>query len=229
MKGKALREARKNLGLTQVEAAKRLGVSQAYFSLLENKKRKLTDRLARRAVRVLKLSPTALPLTADLTKVRPTKNELLVRELASLDYPGFSHVSRSRKYNPTTVLLRALSSDSLEARLVEALPWLLFRFSDLQWKELVNAAKVKDLQNRLGFLTSLARKLSEKAGDAEKTKEFERREKELKESRLMKEDTLCRQSMSSVEKHWLKQHRSSEAQHWNILSDLKLDHLSYAQ
>ena len=93
---------------------------------------------------------------------------------------------------------------------------------------MVDAAKLKDLQNRLGFLTVLARKLAEKSGDAEKAARFKRREEALERSRLVREDTLCHQNMTDAEKRWLRQNRSEAAAHWNILSDLSAEHLNYA-
>lgn len=229
MNGKALQTARKKLGLTQVEAAKKLGVSQAYFSLFEKGKRPLNKKIAKKAVRLFKMPPTALPLEKELENVRPATNEMFVKQLAAYKYPGYTHVKASKLKNPVEVLISALSTDNLEARLVEALPWLLLRFPDLEWNNLVDAAKLKDLQNRLGFLTSLACKLAEKSGDTEKASEFKRRLNNLEKSRLVKEDTLCRQNMTEAEKRWILQNRSAEAQHWNIISDLSAEHLRYVK
>ena len=229
MNGKALQTARKKLGLTQVEAARELGVSQAYFSLFEKGKRPLTKKIARKAVQVFEMPPTALPLGEELGKVRPATNEKLVKELAAYEYPGYTHVEASELKNPVEVLVSALGADNLEARLVEALPWLLLRFPDLEWKNLVDAAKLKDLQNRLGFLTSIACKLAEKSGDTEKAAEFKRRLNNLEKSRLVKEDTLCRQNMTEAEKSWILQNRSAEAEHWNIISDMSAERLRYVK
>src|ERR1700675_1132159 len=62
--------------------------------------------------------------------------------------------------NPAEVLLGALAQDDLEPRLVEALPWLVLRYSTLDWSWVVREAKVRDLQNRLGFVVGLARQLA---------------------------------------------------------------------
>jgi transcriptional regulator with XRE-family HTH domain len=229
MNGKALETARKKLGLTQVEAAKRLGVSQAYFSLFEKGKRPLTKKIARKAVHLFEMPPTDLPIEKELENVRPATNEKFVGQLAAYKYPGYSHVKASGLKNPVEVLISALSTDNLEARLVEALPWLLLRFPEIKWNNLVDAAKLRDLQNRLGFLTSIALKLAEKSGDTEKAAEFKRRLNELEKSRLVKEDTLCCQNMTKAEKRWILQNRSAEAEHWNIISDLLAEHLSYVK
>lgn len=227
MTGQQLRKARRTLALTQAEAAKRLGVSQSYLSLFEKDKRPLTDELAEKAAHLFNLSPTTLPLETKLDNLRPATNENFVKELAALDYPGYSHVKSARPKNPVQVLLTALSADNLEGRLVEALPWLLLKFSDMEWKTLVDAAKLRDLQNRLGFLTAVARKLAEKSGDSEKAAEFKCRENALERSRLVREDTLCNSRMTDAEKRWLLQNRTEEAAHWNILSNLSAEHLNY--
>jgi transcriptional regulator with XRE-family HTH domain len=229
MTGEQLQKARRNFGLTQVEAAKKLGVSQSYLSLLEEGKRNLTPRLAKKAVKLFNLPPTSLPLETELKHLRPVSNQNLVKELAALNYPGYTHVRPSRLKNPTQVLLAALSSENLEARLVEALPWLLLNFSDMEWQDLIDAAKVKDLQNRLGFLTCLARKLAEKLRDTKKVAIFKCREKALAGSRLLKEDTFCRRNLTNAEKRWLLQNRTPEAEYWNVLSDLSVEHLNYVK
>lgn len=229
MTGKQLSGARKKLGFTQVEAARILGISQAYLSLLEKGKRKVSPKLAKKAVKKFNLSPSSLPLETDLNKLHPAKNNELVRALAALNYSGYSHVKPSRLKNPVQVLFEALSSNNLEARLVEALPWVLFNFSDMQWEKLVEAVKVKDLQNRLGFLTTLARKVAEKSGNSEKYKLLKKREEELEKSRLVKQDLLCRENMTESEKRWLMANRPPEAEHWNILTNLSVEHLSYVK
>lgn len=229
MTGLQLKKARKKLRLTQDEAARKLGVSQSYFSLLEKGKRPLGDTLTKKAVNLFHLSPTALPIKAGLKSLRPATNEKLVKELAAFDYLGYSHVKASAPRNPVDVLAAVLCADNLEGRLVEALPWVLLKFSDMQWSKLVDVAKLKDRQNRLGFLTSLARKLAEKSGDEKKATQFKRREQSLEQSRLAKSDTLCREKMTESEKAWIMQTRSKEAAHWNILSNLSVDYLSYGK
>jgi hypothetical protein len=90
--------------------------------------------------------------------VQPLDASTLANDLASLGYPGFAHIKSKRKKNPEEVLISAFSSDCLESRVAEALPWLLLRYSDLDWPTLINTANAKGLQNKLGFVTCLARK-----------------------------------------------------------------------
>lgn len=56
------RTARKQKGLTQRKAASYLGVSQAYLSMLESKRRPVPARQLSRVIEVYGLPPSALPL-----------------------------------------------------------------------------------------------------------------------------------------------------------------------
>src|SRR5439155_23501444 len=127
--------------------------------------------------------------------------------------------------NPSEVLLSALAHDDLEARLVEALPWLVLRYCPLDRTWLVRQAKLHDLQNRLGFAVTLARGLAERTGDRPKTVALRDLEIELDRSRLAREDTLGRASLSGAEQRWLRENRSGDARHWNVLTDWTADAL----
>ena len=158
-----LRTARQQKGWSQKETAARLGFSQPYLSMLEAGRRPLPSRLARQVVRVFNLPATALPLSRPEWRPMDTDPQLLVEQLAALEYPGFSYLrARRRRKNPGEVLLTALSQGDLEARLTEALPWLLLRYWNLDSDWLVSRAKPHDLQNRLGFVVSLARRVAER-------------------------------------------------------------------
>jgi len=51
----------------------------------------------------------------------------------------------------------ALSQPTLDARITEALPWLLREYAGkVNWTWLVRQAKLRNLQNRMGFVTQLA-------------------------------------------------------------------------
>jgi hypothetical protein len=155
--------------------------------------------------------------------------ESLARDLAGLGYPGFAYL-RPRKWkpkNPSDVLLAALAQDDLEARAVEALPWLVVKYWPLDRDWLVREAKLRDLQNRLGFVVSLARRLAERAGDRQKARALNELEADLERSRLAREDTLCNASMPEPERRWLAEHRPEEAKHWNVLTNWTGDALRY--
>ncbi len=222
-----LKTGRQGKGLTQLQAAARLGVSQSYLAMLENGSRRVTPKLARQAMRFYGLSPTVLPASA--TAPAYTSAQALANDLAALGYPGFAYL-RPRHWkpkNPAEVLLTALAQNDLEARLVEALPWLLLRYSTVDREWLVREAKLRDLQNRLGFVAGLARRLAERTGDKHKAQVLNELEKEVERSRLAREDTLCRASLPEAERRWLAQHRPPEAKHWNLLTDWTVDAVRY--
>jgi hypothetical protein len=156
------------------------------------------------------------------------RNDELAIDLAALGYPGFSYLKTSSRKAPAEVVLSALQVAHLEARLVEALPWVLLECGDLDWDWLVRGALLDDLQNKLGFLTNLARRLAERSGRAETARLLTDLEAVLEASRLPTEGTLCHDSITEVERRWLKSNRSKEAEHWGLLTDLVPEHLSYS-
>jgi transcriptional regulator with XRE-family HTH domain len=225
MNGAWLRDQRRRKGWTQAQTATRLGVSQTYLSLLENGRRPVSKRLARRLERKFAVPPTVLPVA---TKSGLDNAQSLVEGLAALGYPGFTHFNLGRAVNPAQLLFHALRMQELEARLGEALPWVAWRYSDLDWDWLVREARLHDLQNRLGFVVGIAREVAERKGQQASAEALAAVERRLEPSRLAREDTLCHESMTQAERRWLREHRSTQAQHWNLLTSLVPDHLSYA-
>lgn len=226
MSGPELKHARQTAGWTQQKTAARLGVTQAYLSMMEKGRRSVPPELAARAVSVLKASPTTLPLHEAQNASASSPD--FQTALGALGYPGFSYLRHSRKRNPAELLFLALSEPDLDSRVVEALPWLAFRFADLDWKWLVSHAKVHDRQNRLGFVVRLAREVAKQQSAAEPGSLLEAVESDLERSRLANEDTLCHDSMTEAERKWLRQRRPASAEHWNLLTDLTVDHLAWA-
>jgi transcriptional regulator with XRE-family HTH domain len=227
MTGQQLQEARKSKGWSQEQAALRLGVSQPYLSLLENGGRDLPEELVRKAMQVYKLSAAMLPLRLTMNAVPPANENALAAELASLGYSGLAYMKSRPRRNPAEVLLSALSVNDLDSRLVEALPWVLVKFPELNWRWLINAAKVNDLQNRLGFVTNVARRLAGILSEHDTAALLIQQESALERSRLMREDTLCHDSLTNAERLWLREHRSEEAKHWRLLTDLSPEHLTH--
>lgn len=179
-------------------------------------------------MKVYDLPPSVLPHT-ELKPPRQRVSETLANDLAALGYPGFAYL-RPRNWkpkNPSEVLLAALAQDDLEARVVEALPWLLLKYSAFDQKWLVKEAKLRDLQNRLGFVASLARRLAERAGDHDKTKALSELETVLERSLLAREESLCKATLPEPERRWLVDARSDEAKRWNLLTDWTADALRY--
>ena len=223
MHGHWLREAREGKGWTQKRAAARLGVSQTYLSLLENDRRAVSKRLAKKLQRDFVIPATALPVEST---PKATDAQALANALGALGYPGFTHFRRGRRVNPAQLLLAALRTPDLEPRLSEALPWVVWRYADLNWRWLVARVKLHDLQNRLGFVVALAREVAEQARDSATAATLAVVERQLEHSRLVREDTLCRDSMTQAERRWLRERRPAQAQHWNLLTSLVPEHLS---
>lgn len=185
-------------------------------------------KLARKAVRVLGLRPTALPVRENLpARVDPQK---LAQQLSALGYPGFAYLRAAKKRNPSEVLLTALAQDNLEPRLVEALPWLLLHYSDMNRAWLVEHARLQNLSNRLGFVVTLALGVATRMGETHSARyqALYGLEEQLRESRLAKEDTLCQASLSQREREWIKETRPEDAVYWNLLTDWRPEHLQYA-
>ena len=149
------KSGREKAGLTQVVAARSLNVSQPYLSQLETGLRVASAGLARKAAKLYELPPTALPLPEPLN-VRGVPPDELQRKLAFLGYPGFEHVRSKAVSNPAEVVLHAVVKPDLDTRLVEALPWVLSTYTDLNWEWLRDRAKLNNAQNRLGYLVHLA-------------------------------------------------------------------------
>lgn len=217
-----LRAHRKERGWTQTDLADRLGLSQGYVCLLERAQRPVPAALAHKVTRLLKLPATALPMGSTTTAL---PDDAATTALATLGYPGFTYRRPRQRLNPAEVLLRTLKSAELDARLVEALVWVAVKYADLDWDWVVRQAKVEDLQNRLGFLVTLARQLAEQKGDAESVAPLTRVEQALEHSRLQREDTFPA-SMTDAERRWLRQHRPPEAKRWNVLTNLTANELA---
>ena len=226
MRPEQLRLTRQKAGLTQQQAADRLGVSQAYIALLERGRRPVTAQLGSRIARLYGLGPTALPLEAG--GVDSWHSSSLAAALAGLGYPGFRQLRRVHRKNPAVVLIAAIAQSDVEVRVIEALPWLVAKHSDLDWEWLIREAKLRDVQNRLGFVVTLARQVAEKRGDGLAAGRLRDVEPILDRARLAREDTLCQASLSDAELRWLRQTRPAEALHWNLLTDLNADLLPYA-
>ena len=222
MSGAQVRAVRERLGLTQQQAARRWRLSQAYVSLVEHGNRPTPDRLARLLARSDPRAATGLPLKAAVTTA-----DDLTRRLGALGYPGFAYLADSRNVaNPAAVVLAALKTPVVPARVTEALPWLLVTFADLDWRWLMDQVKLANVQNRLGFLVGLARQLAAKRGEPAGALQLADVERQLEDARLAKEDTLGR-ALTEAERHHLREHRPPSAVHWNLLTSLRVEDLRH--
>ncbi len=219
---------RRERELTQVAAATSLKVSQPYLSQLETGLRTASAKLARKATRLYKLAPTALPLPEPFA-LQPGRPDELQKKLSSLGYPGFEHLRATQAHNPAEVVFSAVVNRDLDTRLVEALPWVLKTYTDLNWEWLRDRAKLQNAQNRLGYLVHLASETARalpQQGTAVEV--LSRWKNQLEEARLASEGTLCRDSMPEPERRWLREHRPAAAAHWSLLTSITADQLPYA-
>lgn len=227
MKAREFKSARLAKGWTQTQAATHMGMTQAYLNFLENGKRRLTPELVRRATSVYGLSPEVLPVADTFTPTK-TDDQRLTELLAGLGYPGFSYLrTRALKKHPFEVLLTALAQQSLDARVAEALPWVALKYAQPDsW--LVENARKFNLQNRLGFVVSLARRVAEMHSDGTRSRELNQLQNLLDDGRLAKEDAFYRPPRTETEREWLRKNRTEDAVHWNLLTDMRPEHLQYA-
>ena len=230
MDARQFRKARKQAGLSQQQAAAELGVSQSYLSMLERSQRPLSRELARKMVQFYKLSPATLPASQVSWQPKMADLDQVATDLAGLGYPGLAYLrTRRTRRNPSELLLSALAQNQLEARLFEALPWLVLKYWEMDPEWLVQQAKLHDLQNRLGFVVALARKAGRRSAlpDSRRDAALERLEARLRRSLLAREELLAGAQVSESERRWLKTHRSKEARDWNVLSNWRPEALRY--
>ena len=211
MTGYVLEEARKRRGVSQLEAAKLLGLSQPMLSHLETGRRNVNADVARKAVELFGADPIVLPLSV---KERHSEQELAT-ELAALGYPGFAHLDGLLR-NPAEVLFDALDRSDLDVRVTEGLPWLALHYANLHWTWLVKELKLRNRQNRLGFVVSLAERMAGSPGLQDALQRLKLVQHELEEARLANADTLCQGSLSVSRRKHLQSLRSRLAAHWNL-------------
>jgi len=226
MTGEDLKRAREQKGWTQEKAARRLGMSQEYLSMLERNLRSLPASRLQGILRTYRFSPLILPLQGQ-REWRRLDNQQIGSQLAGLGYPGFAHMQNRPVWNPQELLVAALTKSNLERRIVEALPWLVLTYNEMDWQWVMQECKVHDAQNRLGFVVTLARELAERKENPA-VDNLRTLEERLKNSLLARTGTLCNENMSAAEKKWLRKHSTREARQWNILSDLSPEHLTHA-
>jgi hypothetical protein len=189
---------------------------------MERDKRNVTSSLARRAVNWLHVTPEELPVGL---KTRHDDDQLAT-DLGTLGYPGYSY-RRGEFRNPAEVLLDALDRSDLDARLVEALPWLPLHYPEMNWDWLTSEAKLHNRQNRLGFVVSLSRKVAKQKAKHDVADQLTKVVQSLEDNRLAKTDTLCQESWPPSQRQFVHKNRSRLAAHWNL--DTRLTEQSFAQ
>ena len=211
MTGQALRQARSSLGLSQVEAAAQLGVSQPLLSLMEKGERNVTPALAKKAVARFGATAELLPVAAETRH----DDDHLAADFGAVGYPGYAYL-KGQPRNPAELLFDALDRRDLDARLVEALPWLPLQYPNMDWDWLTTQAKINNRQNRLGFVVALASKVARKNANRDVAERLSEVLKTLEEARLAKTDTLCQESWPPSQRKFAHQQRSALAAHWKL-------------
>jgi transcriptional regulator with XRE-family HTH domain len=208
--------------MTQVEAAARFGVSQTLLSLMEKGERSVTSAVAELAVKHLQATPAELPVSFETRH----SDDQLAAYLGALGYPGYGYL-QSQLRNPAEVLFDALDRPNLDARLVEALPWVPLRYPNVDWSRLTVEAKVRNRQNRLGFVVALAAKVAKKQGKHDVAKHLSKVVNALEEARLAKTDTLCQESWPPSQRKFAHNQRSALAAHWKLDTRLTEENLAH--
>src|SRR5262249_33555078 len=127
-------------------------------------------------------------------------------QLGALGHPGFSHLKGRAKASPEALLVCVLSEPDADSRVVEGLRWIVAKYADeMDFDWVVRQAKLRNLQNRLGFLLQLANTQTTTARAAVV---------ELEKARLFQEATLCWDSMPAATREWMLRNRTPLAQHW---------------
>jgi hypothetical protein len=130
----------------------------------------------------------------------PFRKRDFAAELGALGYPRLSYMKLEIGGKPAEVLLDAIDESDLDTRVAEGLPWLVMTYTDMDWDWLVQNAKLRDRQNRLGFAVSLAREPAEGKNDCSRVQQLGQSLVMLEGVRLAREDTLCHDSISQAEK-----------------------------
>lgn len=189
MNGEQILKERLSRNWEQFKTAARLKVSQPYLSLIEAGKRPVTESVARRAINLFNLPPTSLPLKNEIESANIKSEDYLAAQIANLGYGKFSHLKKKlKKINPAVILISALKTDDLESRIVESLPWLVYKFPKMDWSQVIKSAKISNAQNRLGYILSLAYKRAKNEPDKEKKILFKELLSDLEKSKLFCED-----------------------------------------
>lgn len=215
-----LRSYRNTRNLSQLDLAHALGVTQAYISQVEAGHRPISRRLAERLGALPDLPPAVLPpQLAELDG----QDANLAADLGALGYPPFAGGPPRRARNPAAVVLAIISPPQVAPNVMNAVPWVLLAFPGLDGAWLVDQARRRNLQNRLGFLTDLALELAREREGLDALRSLRA---DLEESRLANSGTLAR-VLAPAERQFFEAHRGAAARHWNLYTGLTVAQLPY--
>jgi hypothetical protein len=102
---------------------------------------------------------------------------------------------RTPTYTPARFLAHVLDLPKVEARVVDALPWLVYAFPLMEWDWLIREMMLRGRQNRLGFLVDLAIELAEALAETDRMRKLLPHRDLLDLIKLDQEDTLCNDDM----------------------------------
>ena len=108
-----------------------------------------------------------------------------------------------RGLSSTRALAFRYTGNASPPGVVEAFVWVLVAHADLDWAWLVRHAKVDDLQNRLGFLVSLATQFAQRRAQTDAAAQLTSVRAELERSRLAGKGAF-RATLSDAERRWLR-------------------------
>lgn len=197
--------------------------------------------MAERLAALPALPPIVLPPRA-LAAGHEDADALLAADLAALGYTGFDRRDTRHPRNPAETVLAVIARRQVSPGVMAAVPWVLLTYPHLDAAWLVDQARRRNLQNRLGFLTDLALELArlrlttretsrdEGRARAENTDDtvdaLEALRAQLETSRLANPDTLAR-VLTPAEQQFFEAHRGPAARHWNLLTGLTVAQLPY--
>ena len=111
-----LASRRKEIGLTSIEAAKKLGISQAYLSLLETGKRKIGSKMIKKIAEVYSVSESSIHKAVKESNVHAKVSYNWINQIKIDNEPLRKAFLNELKYLP---LKNEDDSQELELRLVD--------------------------------------------------------------------------------------------------------------
>jgi len=150
--------------------------------------------------------------------------------LGALGYPGFlslfSEIEAEEGHDPAVVLMAAIACDRLDEMVLEALPWLVLRYEHLDWNWLLPEARRRGVQNRLGFVVSLALRAGAGSLGMDRLTRLAAVEEELFACRLTSQETRWLRA-APAKRDIPGSRRSEEAAQWGVPSALRPDEIRF--
>ena len=207
MTGNRMQQFRQNSGWNQARLAARLGVAQAYVSMMERED--VRCRIAWRGGAICFSCRPRFCRCPDKGAGQTGRRGLDCRESRPVGISWFQVFVQART---KTASCRASSPGigppAARTEASEALAWLLLQFEDLDAAWLVGEAESPDLQNRLGFTVSLARNVAHHSPEfGHRSRSLKALEEKLKPSRLANEGTFGGGEMSQGMPAWVRKNR----------------------